>query len=591
MAGPTGWLPSGWNGAGLSYNPNNTSPVDQAVAGVDAGAPSVPASYGGVGDGVKTQMHAWYWVKKAIVQARKDQFFMPLASTIGMPKNFGKEIRIYEYVPLLDDRNQNSMGLDANGAQITATYKVTFPPNMVGPQGSTLGKIMPGGVGPITAGVGAGTNTAAQDATAAVAALNAIKSGLAVVDGTTNALVHILVNTLDGLTAAQVATFQLYFLDANVFYGEYAGNLYGSSRDIGTISSKLPLLTENGGRANRVGFTRLQRSGTLTKFGFFYEFNKESMDFDSDAELYERLSTELVNGAVQLTEAVLQRDLLNSAGVVLYSGSASSKATMTGEGAAPSVVSYNNLIRMSQILGDNRCPKQTKVITGSRMIDTKTIQAARVMFVGNEILPHLKRMTDSFGNPAFINVAHYGDAVGELLNGEIGAIDEFRIVLVPEMLHWEGAGAGFAQSFWSSSGTPGSSGGVPYGDGGSGNSAGYNADMYAAQAVGATVSTNAGTEDIAGVDVDPSDPPFRATNGYYDVFPMLVVGDDSFTTIGFQTDGKAAKFTIITKMPGDETATRDDPYGETGFSSIKWYYGILIKRPERLGLILTLAPV
>jgi len=77
----------------------------------------------------------------------------------------------------------------------------------------------------------------------------------------------------------------------------------------------------------------------------------------------------------------------------------------------------------------------------------------------------------------------------------------------------------------------------------------------------------------------------------YDIFPMLVLGDDSWTTIGFQTDGKTVKFSVLTKMPGQAMATKLDPYGETGFSSIKWYYGILIKRPERLGMILTVAPI
>jgi N4-gp56 family major capsid protein len=72
---------------------------------------------------------------------------------------------------------------------------------------------------------------------------------------------------------------------------------------------------------------------------------------------------------------------------------------------------------------------------------------------------------------------------------------------------------------------------------------------------------------------------------------MLVIGDQSFTTIGFQTDGKTTKFDMTTKMPGKETADRNDPYGETGFSSIKWYYGILILRPERIALIKTVAPL
>lgn len=393
------------------------------------------------GDG-SNQMQTFFWLKKALIEARKEQYFMPLASTTNMPKHYGKTIKVYEYVPLLDDRNVNDMGIDASGATI-----------------------------------------------------------------------------------------------AN-------GNLYGSSKDIGTITSKLPTLTENGGRVNRVGFTRLTREGSIAKFGFFTEFTQESLDFDSDDQLMSHLSRELMNGAVQLTEAVLQKDLLTNAGVVLYAGAATEDSEVSGEVVSPgggdpdipaSIVSYQNLMRLDQILTDNRTPKQTTVITGSRLIDTKTIPSARVMFVGSELVPLLKGMKDLFNNQAFIPVQQYADA-GTTLNGEIGAIDSFRIVQVPEMLHWAGAGA--------------------------------------------TASDNPG---------------YRSTmvsgDEKYDIFPMLVVGDDSFTTIGFQTDGKSVKFQVLTKMPGKETADRNDPYGETGFSSIKWYYGILIKRPERIGLIKTVAPV
>lgn len=141
----------------------------------------------------------------------------------------------------------------------------------------------------------------------------------------------------------------------------------------------------------------------------------------------------------------------------------------------------------------------------------------------------MKALADSFGDRAFIPVQQYADA-GTILNGEIGTVDQFRIVVVPEMLHWAG--------------------------------------------VGAAVGTNPG---------------YRASAGKYDVFPMLVVGDASFTTIGFQTDGKTVKFKITTKMPGEATADRNDPYGEMGFSSIKWYYGFMALRPERIAVIKTVA--
>ena len=400
----------------LNYN----APADGSKSSVDQG-------------GNADQMNTFFWLKKAIITARKEQFFMPLANVTNMPKHFGKTIKVYEYVPLLDDRNINDQGIDANGVAI-----------------------------------------------------------------------------------------------AN-------GNLYGSSKDIGTITSKLPLLTENGGRVNRVGFTRLEREGSLHKFGFFYEWTQESVDFDSDDGLRDHLSRELMNGAVQLTEAVLQKDLLAAAGVVLYAGEATDDDEVTGEGTDPSIVSYENLMRLDQILTDNRTPKQTTIITGSRMIDTKVIGATRVLYVGSELVPLLKGMKDLFDEKAFIAIQHYADA-GTVLNGEIGSIDSFRIIQVPEMLHWAGAGA--------------------------------------------EVTTNPGyrTSMVGGEE-------------HYDIYPMLCIGEDSFTTIGFQTDGKTVKFSVITKMPGKETADRNDPYGETGFSSIKWYYGILIKRPERIGLIKTVAPL
>ena len=390
------------------------------------------------------QMNTFFWIKKALIEARKEQFFMPLSSTMNLPKHFGKAVKVYEYVPLLDDRNVNDQGIDANGVTI-----------------------------------------------------------------------------------------------AN-------GNLYGSSRDVGTIVGKLPTLTENGGRVNRVGFTRLERTGSIHKFGMFTEFTQEALDFDSDDGLKEHLSRELMNGAVQLTEAVLQKDLLAAAGIVLYAGAAVSDATVTGEvtpavpGTSPEIpaskLSYKNLIRMDQILNDNRTPKQTKIISGSRNIDTKTIGGGRVAYIGSALYPELLTITDLFGNAAFVLPQHYADA-GNLLNGEVGACGPFRFIQVPEMQHWAGAGA--------------------------------------------LVDDNPG---------------YRTTtlpNGeeHYDVYPILVIGDDSFQNIGFQTDGKTVKFSVMTKMPGNETADRNDPYGETGFSSIKWYYGILIKRPERIGLFKCVAPV
>lgn len=477
----------------LNYN----APIDGQKSSID-------------GNG-SDQMNTFFWLKKAIIEARKEQYFMPLASVTNMPKHFGKTIKVYEYVPLLDDRNINDQGLDAAGAAITTTmYYVTLPSAVVA--------------------------VANASKAAAVTAIEDNLDGVTAVAGADNSggagFANITVTgALTFRVATEVKADAILAFNIGASKAQGSGNLYGSSKDVGTITGKLPVLGENGGRVNRVGFTRLQREGSLHKFGFFYEWTKESMDFDSDDELKEHLSRELMNGAVQITEAVLQKDLLAAASTVVFAGAATSNLTVTAEGAGAAIVDYSDFMRLDQILTENRTPRQTKVITGSRMVDTKVVPSCRVAFVGSELVPHLKGMQDLFGNKAFIEVQHYADA-GNVLNGEIGSIDAFRIVQVPEMLHWAGAGAPVA-----------------------------------------------------------ANPGYRETNNQYDVYPILVVGDDSFTTIGFQTDGKSVKFNVITKMPGNATADRDDPYGEKGFSSIKWYYGVLIKRPERIGLIKCVAPV
>jgi N4-gp56 family major capsid protein len=379
--------------------------------------PATPADIGA------SQLAPHYYIKKALIELVKEQYFGQLADVTSMPRNMGKTIKRYHYLPLLDDRNVNDQGINAAGVTIAE------------------------------------------------------------------------------------------------------GNLYGSSKDIGTIPGKLPTLTENGGRVNRVGFKRIELEGTFEKFGFFDEYTQESLDFDSDAQLEEHVNREMLRGANEITEDALQIDLINSAGIIKYAGN----ATTNAEVGADDLVTYTDLMRLGIDLDNNRTPKHTKVITGSRMVDTKTLPAARVMYVGSELLPTLYRMKDLHDNEAFIPVQKYA-AAGEALRGEEGTVAKFRIVVVPEMMKWAGAGAD-------------------------------------------------ATADSANYE----------TAGKFDVFPMLVVGDESFTTIGFQTDGKSVKFTITHKKPGKETADRNDPYGETGFMSIKWYYGFMALRPERIALIKTVA--
>ena len=454
---------------------------------------------------VGTQIINEFYQKKALVEAAKEAYFGQMADVTSMPKNMGKKIKRYHYLPLLNDENLNDQGIDAAGVTILpSAWFVTLP----------YATVVVAMAGKAAAAAAINDNLSGTVATAGADGSGGVGLANITIVGPLNFKVS---------TAAKANAVAALNVGAVVAQG--SGNLYGSSKDVGTISGKLPVLSEAGGRVNRVGFKRKEIEGTFEKFGFFDEYTQESLDFDTDAELAEHINMEMVKGANEITEDALQIDLLNSAGVIKYAGNATAKK----EVGADDLVSYSDLMHLSIDLDTNRTPKSTKVIAGSRMIDTKTIMGGRIAYIGSELLPTFKAMKDLHNNPAFIEVQRYADA-GNTVRGEVGSVDALRLVVVPEMMKWSGAGAD-------------------------------------------------ATADASNYE----------TGGRFDVFPILVIGDESFTTIGFQTDGKTVKFKITHKAPGEATADRVDPYGETGFMSIKWYYGFMILRSERIGLILTVA--
>jgi N4-gp56 family major capsid protein len=511
----------------------------------------------GSNSSVGSQLNLFHYYKKALVEAAKESYFSQMADVRSMPKNMGKTIKQYHYLPILDDRNLNSQGIDAAGALASAgtvvAGKNTHPfiaAVSVLPKGQPESQTIYFRADNVTGDTEAlaeakakfvawaygegfttsqdidGTSTAADIA----AAYTELVGGVVSADGagSTAGTTPYVVNTIAGSSTT------LY------------GNLYGSSKDIGTITSKIPVLSETGGRVNRVGMKRIELQGTIDKFGFFTEYSQESMDFDTDAELMMHLTQEVVKAANELTEDQLQIDLINAAGVVRYTGTATSTATLQGNditspfaaGNGNDALTYDDLVKLSIELDNNRCPKNTTLIAGSRMVDTKVVNAARYAYIGSELLPTIMRLTDYHGNKAFIPVAAYASA-GTVARGEVGAIDSFRFIVVPEMMHWD--------------------------------------------AVGATVAVDAEEDSVYRFSATADGASFK-----YNVYPMLVVGESSFTTIGFQTDGKSVKFQTKHVKPGDNHTT-DDPYGETGFYSIKWWYSMMPLRPERIALVKTIA--
>ena len=310
------------------------------------------------------------------------------------------------------------------------------------------------------------------------------------------------------------------------------GNLYGSSKDPGVISGKLPTLSETGGRVNRVGFKRVEIEGDIAQYGFFYEWSEDSLNFDTDMDLYSHINRESLRGAREISEDIAQMDLLDAAGVVKYSGaSAVSIATVSD------IVTYNDLVKLGVTLDDNRCPKDTKAIKGSQDTDVINIPSARYAFIGSELIPTFMRMTDYHGDRAFVPVEKYAKMENgkytNTLHGEIGAVGPFRLVVVPEMMGYKGQG------------------------------------IAVGSAVNGSTLLSNGTK--------------------IDVYPILVVGSGSFAKINFQSSGTTNdKFKIIVRKPGT-FANPEDPYEKIGYSSIQFWQGTMILRPEWIAKVLTAA--
>ena len=308
-----------------------------------------------------------------------------------------------------------------------------------------------------------------------------------------------------------------------------AGNVYYGDADFTKLVDGVPELGEEGGNVNAVNSTSRYVTGKLRKRGIHMKWTVDSMNQDNRPGLLMRKNRDLAEAARDLREAELQSDLISQAlNAVMfpYGGNASQSTLNSGD-----TLSYATLEAFELQLKKFRVPTDTTVITGSTKIGTKVVSKAWYIYVPQEIVPALRRMEDS-GIRLWEPVESYMDgAKGNVAEDEIGRIGSFRFIEVFNMQRFKGAGAVVAD-----------------GDG----------------------------------EVDEGKPTYETLVGderHHDVFPLLFVGNDAFTSIGYS----GASLAIKTAMP--KADANNDPFGEKGSIAIKWWSGILVNRPERLRLM------
>ncbi|MCK5848975.1 MAG: N4-gp56 family major capsid protein [Caldisericia bacterium] len=325
------------------------------------------------------QINDKHYSKAAVIEAKRVKTFSQMGDKLTQPKHFGDKIVKYHEIPILDDRNVNDQGIDANGVKMIIGVWYAFD--------AAGTRIVTGADADGSQGF-----STKQLAWAAAGATGSIKSG--------------------------------------------NGNLFGSSKDMLVQNGSFPALTEEGGMVNRVGMKRLLIEANVTEYGFYMSFTKKSLDMDTETGLLARYSREVGVAQGDIREAQIRNSLIGKSETNrVFAGD----ATAMDEVGSDDILGFSDLRMMDKALKDARCPRSTKLIDGSTKYGTTTVGKARYAYVGQEALPTLEDMQHN-SKDVWSPVEDYASA-GTIAMDEIGRIGPFRFIEVEDMPNYSGQGA------------------------------------------------------------------------------------------------------------------------------------------------------
>jgi len=199
---------------------------------------------------IGVQFNEKHWSRAAVLEAKKVKTFSQLGDKLTQPKNYGQKIVKYHEIPILDDRNINDQGIDANGVTMVAGEWYTYDVD-----GAKVGTFA--------------TYLEAQEAIVqGTAAAVSLKSG--------------------------------------------NGNLYGGSKDLLVQNGSFPALSEEGGMINRVGMKRLTIEAEVAEFGFYLSFTQKSLDMDTETGLLARYSRAVGEAQGDVRESQIRNSLIGA---------------------------------------------------------------------------------------------------------------------------------------------------------------------------------------------------------------------------------------------------------------------------------------
>lgn len=312
-----------------------------------------------------------------------------------------------------------------------------------------------------------------------------------------------------------------------------SGGMVNGEAAYAATEGPLVEMPEEGGVINLLTHYSKMVSANITFHGIGHKFSMRSVDLDSRTGLIARKIQYMADAVQDIKEMQVRRDLLAAGSVnsIICNAPQNPDTDTIAEIDGLDVLTYTALETLEQYLLNNDVPMDTEILTGVDLVDTKTVSDAWIVYVNTEVLPTLRAMQGPGGVLVWKPKEVYA-AGTELLDGEQGSIGSFRFVTVKDMERESGAGLTVGLAV----------------DGGNG-----------------TDSANAATQAAA-----------YQTNGKYDVFTALVVGDDSFTITGFGGNSTSAKY-----IP-PKADVHNDMHAQMAGIAADWSYGMLVYRPERI---------
>ena len=330
----------------------------------------------------------------------------------------------------------------------------------------------------------------------------------------------------------------IYDLDQND--ADFAAKGYLGKRDLASVTTNLAnsgsagTLVEGAGAVNQVTPTKVTVESTIARYGFMIDYTDEVMLFSEDA-VQTRYREELGYLINQAAEDLVQRDMLNGAGIVINAGTTGAMSTMGASITADDTnaenykVSFDLIRRGVKALVRNRAKRNTSIVGGSTKVDTRAINKAFYGIVGPEVKYDLEELQRGSGNAetfAYVPAYQYA-AAGNLAEGEIGSMHDVRFIESEGALVEVGAGSALPASY-----------------------------------VGELSNDGAN----------------------FDVFPILFPTMGAFATLGLQGKGK-----VVFHAKSPSQVENGNPYGTKGFFSANMFYSGLVLQPEKLARINVLA--